>query len=64
MMRPAVRAAIVLVVVAIAAVAWRYAPDVTPGEDAGEFALLASFIGVVVALTAAGRVEDRLSDGH
>ncbi len=52
--------ALTLIAILIAALAWRFAPDLAIGDDVGEFTLLAALAGVFVALTIAARVEDRL----
>ena len=61
MTRMLARAALVSVVTLIAAAAWIWAPDALVGAAAGEFPLLASLIGVFVALTALAWIEDRLA---
>jgi hypothetical protein len=48
-----------LIAILVAALAWRFAPDLAVGDDLGEFGTLAALAGIFTALTIAARVEGR-----
>jgi hypothetical protein len=52
--------ALTFVAILVAALAWRFSPDLAIGDDLGEFGLLAGLGGVFAALTIAANLEDRL----